>query len=154
ANNVGTSASVSFSTANADTVGPTVSLTAPTAGATIGGNYTVMANASDPSGVSQVKWYVDNVEVAWDGTGPDWSTSWNTSTVANGSHQIFAKAQDGAGNWGTSSVISFNVSNSGDTTPPAVSVTAPTAGSTVSGTAVSLTANASDASGVSQVKWY
>jgi hypothetical protein len=40
-----------------------------------------------------------------------------------------------------------------DTTPPAVALTAPSAGATLSGTSVQLTANATDASGISSVEF-
>ena len=88
--------------AAADAVKPVVSVTAPAAGATVSGLATLSASASDNVGVTQVKWYVDGVEVAHDAAGPTWSTTWSTTTVADGSHTIFAKARDAAGNWGTS----------------------------------------------------
>jgi chitodextrinase len=141
--------------AAADTTAPTVSVTAPIQSATVSGTMTLTASASDNVGVTQVKWYVDGVEVAWVGAAP-WTHAWNSATVANGTHRIFAKAADAAGNWGTSTELTFTVSNGGgtaDTTPPTVSVTAPAAGATVSGT-TNLTAAANDNVGVAQVKWY
>jgi hypothetical protein len=136
-----------------DRIAPTVSVTAPAAGATVSGTATLSASASDNRGVVQVKWYVDGFEVASDTNGAPWTAPWNSATVANGTHTIFAKAADAAGNWGTSAQVSFNVSNGSDTTAPTVSVTAPAAGATVSGTAT-LSASASDNRGVVQVKWY
>jgi uncharacterized protein involved in tellurium resistance len=62
-----------------------------------------------------------------------------------------AKAFDAAGN-NNSDSISVNVNNS-DTTPPAVTTTSPTGGSTVSGL-VAVNANASDNVGVSRVEFY
>ncbi|MCA1707691.1 MAG: hypothetical protein LC808_32240, partial [Actinobacteria bacterium] len=50
--------------------------------------------------VSQVKWFVDDAEVAWDGDGAPWTKSWDSATVADGSHRMIAKAADAAGNWG------------------------------------------------------
>lgn len=50
-------------------------------------------------------------------------------------------------------VVSQAVNTSGDTTNPAVSITAPTSGSTVSGS-VNLAANATDASGINLVEFY
>src|SRR6202030_1652648 len=38
--------------------------------------------------------------------------SWNTTTVANGSHTIFSKAYDAANNVGTSATVTVTVSNS------------------------------------------
>ena len=142
-------------TAAADAVKPVVSVTAPAAGATVSGVTTLSASASDNVGVTQVKWYVDGLEVAHDAAGPTWSTTWSTTTVADGSHTIFAKARDAAGNWGTSRTVVVNVNNavSIDTTSPAVSLSSPAAGSVVSGT-VTLSATATDAVGVVTVKWF
>src|SRR5207248_2484958 len=63
------------------------------------------------------------------------------STAANGSHQLTAIARDSSGNTTTSAAVSVTVNN--DTTAPTVSITAPAAGSTVSGS-VPVSANASD----------
>ena len=58
-----------------------------------------------------VKWFVDNVERASDSDGAPWTRAWNTLSVPNGLHKIFAKARDAAGNWGASRVVSVTVSN-------------------------------------------
>ena len=139
-----------------DTTKPTVSVTSPAAGATVTGTVNLTANASDNSGVvTSVKWYIDSVQVASDTNGEPWTRPWNSTSVADGTHKIFAKARDPAGNWGTSKTLSFTVANTGapDTTPPTVSISSPAAGATVTGT-VSLAATASDNSGVNSVKWY
>src|SRR5207302_6216721 len=79
---------------------------------------------------------------------------WNSTTASNGTHTLTAKARDAAGNTTTSAAVSVTVSNTAsDTQPPAVSVTAPTAGATVSGT-TTVTANASDNGGVVGVQFY
>jgi len=149
-----TTYTATFTTA-ADAVKPVVAVTAPPTGATVSGVTTLSASASDNVGVTQVKWYVDGVEVAHDAVGPTWSTTWSTTTVADGSHTIFAKARDAAGNWGTSRTVVINVSNAAsiDTTSPTVSLSSPVAGSVVSGT-VTLSATATDAVGVVTVKWF
>ena len=67
--------------------------------------------------------------------------TWNTTTAANGTHQLTALARDSSGNTATSASVSVTVSN--DTTPPTVAITAPAGGSTVSGN-VPVSANASD----------
>ena len=94
-----------------DTVRPTVSLTEPAAGATVGGSVTLAASATDSSGVTAAKWYVDGIEVVSDYDGAPWSRLWNSATVADGTHTLYAKARDAAGNWGTSRTISFTVDN-------------------------------------------
>jgi fibronectin type 3 domain-containing protein len=95
----------------ADTTAPTVSVTAPTNGATVSGTTTLTATASDDSGtVSKVEFYNGTTLLGTDTTSP-YSFSWNTTTVANGSKTITAKAYDPSGNVGTSSVITVTVNN-------------------------------------------
>src|SRR4030095_15723012 len=85
-------------------------------------------------------------------TAAPYTLSWNTTGATNGSHTISARARDAAGNQGTAAAGSVTVSNAApDTTPPTVSVSAPAAGVTVSGT-VSVSANASDNVGVGGVE--
>jgi hypothetical protein len=151
-----TTYTAAFSTGGADTVKPVVSVSEPAAGAVVSGTTNLTATASDNVGVTAVKWYVDDVEVAYDAVGPAWSKPWTTTSVVDGPHRIFAKARDLAGNWGTSPTLIVTVSNTSnpsDTTPPSVSVTSPTTGSVVSGT-VTLSANATDAVGVVTVQWF
>ena len=52
---------------------PVVSVTAPAAVPLCRATANLTASASDNVGVTSVKWYVDNVEVAYDGLGPAWS---------------------------------------------------------------------------------
>jgi hypothetical protein len=138
----------------ADTTAPTVSLTAPTSGATVsGGAVTLSANAADNIGVAGVQFKVDGANVGSEDTSSPYSISWNSASVANGTHTITAVARDGAGNSTTSSSVSVTVSNVPDTTAPTVSLTAPTAGSTVTGSNVTISANASDNLAVSGVQF-
>jgi glucose/arabinose dehydrogenase len=131
-----------------DSIAPVVSVTAPAQGAVLGSTTTLSASASDNVGVTVVKWYVDNVEVAYDAAGPPWSQSWNASSVAPGAHSVFAKARDAAGNWGTSSVLLVTVQGSA----PIVTLTSPTT-SALAGT-ITLSATATDPTGVAAVKWF
>jgi hypothetical protein len=136
-----------------DTTAPTVSVTAPTNGATVSGTTTISASASDNVGVSSVEFYIDSALVNTDTSSP-YSYSWSTTSYSNGAHSIYAKAKDAANNVGTSSTISVTVSNSvADTTAPTVSITAPTSGATVSGT-TTISASASDNVGVTSVEFY
>jgi hypothetical protein len=84
-------------------------------------------------------------------TGAPYTFNWNTTSVANGSYTLTAKAYDAAGNVGTSSNVTVTVNNIN--TAPTVSVTYPTSGATVSGTVV-ITANASANAGVTRVAFY
>ena len=83
------------------------------------------------------------------------STSHSTliTGLSNGqSYTFYVRCQDIFGNADTSDFpISFQIATASDTTPPTVSMTAPAAG-TVSGT-VTVSANASDASGVAGVQF-
>ena len=125
---------------------PTVSVTAPAEGATIGGTVTVAASASDNAGVSQVAFAVDGTPIGTDTNGADgWSTSWNTTTATDGLHTVTATATDTVGQTGSDS-NGVRVDN----TPPTVAVTSPAEGATVTGT-VAVQATASDANGVTQV---
>jgi len=93
-----------------DTTAPTVSITAPAAGATVSGTTTISASASDAVGVTKVDFYVDSVLKGTDTASP-YSYSWATTSYSNGAHSIYAKAYDAASNVGTSSTVSVTVSN-------------------------------------------
>ena len=147
AGNVSTSGTVAFSVSNStsDTTPPTVSVSESGTSGTV----TLSATASDNVGVSKVEFYVDNVLKATDTASP-YSSTLDSTTLPNGSHNLVAKAYDAAGNIGTSSTVAFSVSNSTtDTTPPTVSASE----SGTSGT-ITLSATASDNVGVSKVEFY
>ena len=114
----GTSAAVSFIVANNVPVRPGVTVTAPAAWSTASGPVALAASASDPSGIRQVKWYVDGREVGWDGSAP-WQASWSSSGVADGAHTIMARAENGLGVWLSSPDVSFTVRNGATATQPA-----------------------------------
>jgi hypothetical protein len=103
-------ASVATATA-ADTTGPSVTAGGIAPGAAVSGVVNLTADASDPSGVTAVKWYVDGAEVQWDGDGAPWSDTWDSRSVGNGQHSLFAKARDAKGNWATSARVVFTVAN-------------------------------------------
>jgi len=94
-----------------DTTPPTTSITSPANGATVSGTVNVTASASDNVGVVKVDFYIDSVLSSTSTTSP-YTFSWNTTTVANGSHTIFSKAYDAANNVGTSATVTVTVSNS------------------------------------------
>jgi len=139
----------------ADTQAPIVSMLTPAPGAVLSGtNVTLSANASDNVGVAGVQFKVDGVNIGPEVTTSPYSISWNTTTAANGAHTLSAVARDIAGNSATSAQVSVTVSNIVDTTPPTVSMSAPLNGATVSGAAVTVSANASDANGVVGVQFF
>jgi hypothetical protein len=95
---------------SSDTTAPTVSISAPTAGATVSGSVTVSATASDNVAVTSVGFYIDSALVSTDTASP-FSYTWATTAYANGAHSIYAKAYDAASNVGTSATVSVTVSN-------------------------------------------
>jgi len=96
----------------ADTTTPTVSLTAPAAGATVSGTVTLTANATDNVGVAGVQFKLNGANLGAEVTAAPFSSSWNTSTSANGSYTLTAVARDAAGNVQTSSGVAVTVANS------------------------------------------
>jgi hypothetical protein len=87
----------------------TVSITSPASGATVSG--TVKTNATDSARVAKVEFYLDNPLQATDASSP-YTWTWNTTSAANGSHTIMAKAHDAAGNTLAASGT-HNTSNTG-----------------------------------------
>ncbi len=135
-----------------DTSAPTVTATAPTNGATVSGTINEAVNATDNVGVTKVEFLRDGVMYGQDTTSP-YSTSFDTTTVTNGSHTFGARAYDAAGNMGTAANVTVTVSNvAADTLAPTVVATAPTNGATVSGM-VNQAVNATDNVGVTKVEF-
>jgi len=145
-----TAASASVSVTVADMTLPTVSITAPANGATISGTISVSANATDNVGVVGVQFKLDGVNLGAEVLAVPYAVSWATTTAVNGAHTLTAVARDAAGNTATAPAVSVTVAN--DTTPPSVSMTAPSAGATVSGT-IAVSANATDNVGVVGVQF-
>jgi predicted amidohydrolase len=101
----------------ADATPPTVSVSAPASGATVSGSVNVTAAAADNVGVASVTFLVDGAPLAPDDTIAPYEVSWDTRTVANGSHTLIARASDAAGNVASASVT-VTVSNSSPPPPP------------------------------------
>ena len=121
---------------------PTISITDPTEGSTISGSITLTADASDDQGVNQVEFFVDGSSVGIANDGPDgWSTSWESTTVADGEQTLSATATD-TSNQTTTDTVTVTVDNNDD--PPTVSIIDPVEGSTVSGTTVTIQIDATD----------
>ena len=154
AGNTTTSASVSVTVSNnpgnPDTTAPSVSISAPAGGSTASGTIAVTANASDNIGVAGVQFKVDGANLGVEDVTAPYSVQWNTGTVSNGSHTVLAVARDAAGNSTTSTSVAVTVTN--DQAPPAVSITAPAVGATLSGTRT-VSATASDDVGVAGVQF-
>jgi len=91
---------------------PTVAITNPTNGDTVSGAaVTITADASDDDDVTQVEFFYDTSSIGVDSNGADgWSIDWNTTTVANGLHNIKATATDSIAQT-TSHTIGVTVDN-------------------------------------------
>lgn len=100
-----------------DSAPPTASITSPSAGATVSGTVDVSVTAADDIGVTSVDLQVDGQTRATDSTAP-FVLSWDSRTVANGTHELVAVAHDGAGKSGASAAVSVDVANVVDTGPP------------------------------------
>jgi hypothetical protein len=132
-----------------DTTPPTVAITSPTAGSTYStsiSSLTLAGTAADDVGVTQVTWTNSR-----GGSGTtSGTTSWMAGgiTLQPGTNVLTVTAQDAASNSATASVTVTLL----DTTAPAVSITAPTPGSPVSGT-ITVSASATDNVGVVGVQF-
>jgi len=102
---------IAFAVAAPDTTPPTVSLSAPAAGATVSGSVSVNATASDNVGVAGVQFLLDGANLGAEVTAAPFSVSWNSTTASNGAHSLSARARDAAGNQTTSAVVGVTVAN-------------------------------------------
>lgn len=121
---------------------PSATVSAPLLASTVNGLATVSVAASDNVGVAKVELRVNGGLLATDTSAP-YAFSWDTSKVANGAASLVARACDAAGNCADSAVVTVNVANAADTTPPAVAIKSPYAGARVLGT-VAFSAGATD----------
>src|SRR4029079_19270876 len=79
AGNLAVSGDFTFTTlSGADVTAPTISLTAPAAGATVGGAVTISATGSDDVGVVGVQVKVDGANLGAEDVTSPYSISWNT----------------------------------------------------------------------------
>ncbi|WP_233261806.1 Ig-like domain-containing protein [Vitiosangium sp. GDMCC 1.1324] len=137
-------------TVNNDHASLLAPLTSPTEGATVAGTVTLSATAGNPSKVARVEFYAGTRLVGTDSTSP-YSASWNTVTEPTGPYTLSTRAYDASGNVEVSAPVNVTVIR--DTTAPTVSITSPSAGTTVRGT-VTVQASATDDTQVSRVELY
>jgi RHS repeat-associated protein len=132
---------------------PTVSISAPAPGAMVrGSSVTLSAAAASGGALSQVQFFVDGSPVSTAGQAA-WQVTWNSTSVANGSHTITAQATDSAGNSTTSAGVAVTVNNF---TAPTTAIASPANNATGLKGTVSLTTSETVASGltVSKVELY
>jgi hypothetical protein len=127
-----------------DTTDPTVEITAPSEGATVGTEVTVEWTADDGLGSG-----IDTGEVSIDGGA--WTaaigSSYTFTGLTSGGHTVDVKVTDDAGNEGTDSVAFTVTAVIVDTTAPTVSITSPTNGSSLGASSVTVAWTASDGTG-------
>src|SRR5450830_1217754 len=113
------------------------------------GNITLSASASDDKGVTLVEFYVDGSLVSGTDVTP-YSATLDSTKLSNGSHTLVAWAYDASNNIGKSTPVSFTTSNT------VTDLTVPTVSASVTGSAGSITLNATatDNVGVTKVEFY
>ena len=98
------------SNTSSDIIPPTATLTSPHAGAVLSYVAFLSASANDASGISKVEFYSDSTLVGTDTVFP-YSMSWDTSTVADGVHQLSARAYDTLDNIKVSALVQVSTDN-------------------------------------------
>ncbi len=105
---------------------PSVSITTPSNNANLAGTYTVTVMASAPNGVSFVELFYQQGGGVVQGEIAIWSkapytTNWDTTKVANGTYQLYAKAGDNTGNNATSAMVTVKIVNGAGAGTPVLS---------------------------------
>ncbi|HWL37239.1 MAG TPA: Ig-like domain-containing protein [Frankiaceae bacterium] len=127
-------------------LGPTVSLSSPVAGATVKGLTRFVAKATPHpvtlAPVQCVEFIVDGVARTGtcSGDGNDlWSAAWDTTELPNGDHDVQVAASDAYGRYNTTAAYRVRFANA----LPEVAITSPKAGASINAETVTLTAAAS-----------
>jgi hypothetical protein len=115
AGNTAASSPVTVSILNGDATAPSITITSPASGSTVGGTITVSANATDDVGVAGVQFKLDGTNLGAEDTTNAYSISWDTASVVNGDHTLTAVARDAAGNI-SSAAATITVANTAPAT--------------------------------------
>lgn len=97
-----------FKTAGGDIMAPTVAITAPADGSTVGrkSTVTIAATANDDVGVTYVEFYVNGTLKCTDNNTQSYTCAWKIPAGArNKTYNIDAKAYDAAGNIGNATTV-------------------------------------------------
>ncbi|MDA0160515.1 DUF1929 domain-containing protein [Solirubrobacter ginsenosidimutans] len=94
-----------------DTTMPTVSISAPAAGASLSGTVTVRADATDNVAVAGVQFLLDGAALGSQDASAPYTATWDTTTAVNGLHTLTARALDTTGNMASSAAVSVTVAN-------------------------------------------
>ena len=104
-------------TSSTDTTDPVVAITAPPAGTNVTTTTNIRVQATDDTAVTKVEFYIDGLLKGTDtvtNAGGYYTYSLDPTTLADGNHNLTAKAYDGAGNNSTSAAVQISTG----TTPP------------------------------------
>ena len=94
---------------------PTLTITAPSNGATVRGTVALTGTAADDGGVAKVEVSVDGGAYSAASGTLNWSASLNTTALSNGAHTVSARATDTGG---LTAVKSVSITVSNTTTAP------------------------------------
>ena len=111
-----TSSAVSVTVAN-ETTTHSVRVTSPAEASSLSATVTVIAK-SDDIGLAGVQFLLDGTPLGAEDTTAPYELTWDTGTVANGTHTLTAVARDAAGHETTASAVSVTVAN--EAPPPTV----------------------------------
>ena len=118
-----------------------VGIAQPTGGM-VSGTVSLAATATG-NGPHDVAFYIDNEQVARAAhVGAQWVGSWDSTTIADGTHSLRAQVFDVANNWILSPPVTITTQNA-PPPPGTVSVASPSAGAAVSGASVVISGTSS-----------
>ena len=101
-----------------------VTLTAPTSGATVhGSSVTLSATSSGSVSIASVQFKVDNSNIGSSISSAPYTTTWDSTGVADGAHTLYAVALGSNGSYATSSA-SVTVDNTAPSIPSSLTATA------------------------------
>jgi len=135
-----------------DRIPPTLTLLYPAAGTVLSGTVDVNIDATDNIGVTSMEFYVNGILADTDNNAP-WGFSWDTSTLPVGTHSLYVKGFDAAGNVGAIPSTTYTIADNPDITPPTITLLYPAAGSTIAGT-VNVVVDVIDDTSVDSVQFY
>ncbi|WP_146086113.1 MULTISPECIES: Ig-like domain-containing protein [unclassified Rathayibacter] len=104
-----TPTSTPTSTPAVDTIAPSVRITSPATGTTVGSSVTFVASATDNVGTTRVSFWSGSTRLgdATRATDGSWRLTVSTSAYPAGRYSITARALDAAGNEGRSAAVSI-----------------------------------------------
>lgn len=113
----GNTKTASLTVTLSDTTPPSVTMMAPSSGATVSGTITLSATATDNVGIAGVQFKLDGTNLGTEVLAAPYALPWTTTTVPNGTHTLTAVARDAAGNIATSAGVNVNVANNAGLQP-------------------------------------